>query len=152
MFASNGEITPPWGVPPSGSLIVPSSKTPAVNHLSIVFRITPSRTRLSRNPLKCLCSSVSKEVTTHYPPRRFPVQSNHRPRQPPFTESESGAFRLDAPRRCFTPDFGPAGWQPITYSRCLDQSGSEQPSSRCFQTQPTSVSPRGYGFSPPARS
>ena len=45
-----------------------------------------------------------------------------------------------------------AGWQPITYSRCLDQSGSEQPSSRCFQTQPTSVSTRGYGFSPPARS
>src|SRR5262249_49786953 len=35
MLASSGEISPPCGVPASGVVIAPSSRTPAFNHLPI---------------------------------------------------------------------------------------------------------------------
>jgi hypothetical protein len=82
----------------------------------------------------------SKEVTTHYPPRRFPVQSYHPARSPPLPGQNLKLFGADAPPWHLAPDHDPTGWQPIAYSRCPDRSESEQPPSHSFQVQPTSLS------------
>src|SRR5579863_4678710 len=62
MFASNGEITPPCGVPASVSLTVPSSITPASNHWRINFNTLRSETRSFtssiRGPSGCCQSSL----------------------------------------------------------------------------------------------
>src|SRR6516225_4870754 len=55
MFERIGEITPPCGEPSVAWRSSPSSRTPAFSHLSIILRITPSVTRLSRKARRCEC-------------------------------------------------------------------------------------------------
>src|SRR5215831_17900937 len=54
-FDRQGEITPPCGEPSVAWRRSPSSSTPAFSHLSIILRMTPSVTRLSRNERKWEC-------------------------------------------------------------------------------------------------
>src|SRR6476620_6263245 len=58
MFERIGEITPPCGEPSVAWRSSPSSRTPAFSQLSIVLRITPSVTRLSRKARRCECDRV----------------------------------------------------------------------------------------------
>src|SRR5262245_30063839 len=54
-FDRQGEITPPCGEPSVAWRRSPSSSTPAFSHLSIILRMTPSVTRLSRNERRWEC-------------------------------------------------------------------------------------------------
>ena len=72
MFESSGEITPPWGVPPVVRVRTPLSSTPAFNHLSIIFRTTPSVTRWSRNLSQVRVVDgveVFGDIDVHHPPQ-----------------------------------------------------------------------------------
>src|SRR5579862_2703556 len=60
MFASNGEMTPPCGVPASVSLTVPSSITPASNHCRNNFNTLRSETRSFTNSIIGLPLDVVK--------------------------------------------------------------------------------------------
>src|SRR5216684_1648143 len=64
MFANNGERLPPCGVPCSTSDHVPSSSTPAVNHLRIrrITRLSPIR--CSTNVTAHSCTIASKKLRT----------------------------------------------------------------------------------------
>src|SRR6516225_6666810 len=73
MFDRQGEITPPCGEPSVAWRRSPSSSTPAFSHLSIILRMTPSVTRLSRNERRWECEieskyfSMSKSITQRSP-------------------------------------------------------------------------------------
>jgi hypothetical protein len=54
------EITEPCGVPASGKWTCPDSNTPAVSHLSISLRTTPSVTRLAILSLSVVLGRLSK--------------------------------------------------------------------------------------------
>ena len=60
MLASNGEITPPCGVPASVSLTVPSSITPASNHCRISFSTLRSEIRSFTNSIRVSLWMLSK--------------------------------------------------------------------------------------------
>src|SRR5574340_599982 len=120
MFESSGEITPPWGVPPVVRVRTPLSSAPAFNHLSIIFRTTPSVTRWSRNLRRFAWSMVSNEDTTDYPfPRRSDFSGDHPqapslPRMPPGRDQ-----RADSARRAVVVG-GAARREPIPHPVSLD--------------------------------
>jgi hypothetical protein len=60
MLASNGEITPPCGVPASVSLTVPSSITPASSHCRIDFKTLRSEIRSFTRSINVFRSIPSK--------------------------------------------------------------------------------------------
>ena len=60
MFERIGEMTPPCGVPSVTKCRSPSSRTPALSHLPIIRRITPSVTRWSRIARRWECGIESK--------------------------------------------------------------------------------------------
>src|SRR5215468_3012400 len=60
MFDRQGETTPPCGEPSVAWRRSPSSSTPAFSHLSIILRMTPSVTRLSRNARRWECSAPKR--------------------------------------------------------------------------------------------
>src|SRR5262245_28083659 len=55
MFDRQGDTTPPCGEPSVAWRRSSSSRTPAFSHLSIIRRITPSVTRLSRKARRWEC-------------------------------------------------------------------------------------------------
>src|SRR5271166_2863156 len=62
MFASNGEITAPCGVPTSPGVTSPSSATPAFSHLRISRSTRRSATRCSTNRISHSWLTVSKHA------------------------------------------------------------------------------------------
>src|SRR5215468_3149975 len=66
------------GVPLVPKCRSPFSSTPALSHLSIIRRITPSVTRWSRKARSLSWGMESKEEATHYPsPRHFPISDDN---------------------------------------------------------------------------
>src|SRR5262249_13635784 len=61
--------TEPCGLPVFGSDHLPSSITPAFSHFWISRSMRGSATRCSTNLISQLLSRLSKDPTTHYPPR-----------------------------------------------------------------------------------
>ena len=123
-FESIGEITPPCGVPLVPKCRSPFSSTPALSHLSIMRRITPSVTRWSRKARSLSWGMESKKVVTHNPsPRHLPIgdektraASVRRPRNA-GDEHDQARWRSAAAHRA-------SRWQPIAHSRKLDKLGS----------------------------
>jgi hypothetical protein len=60
MFDSNGEITPPCGVPRSDSVIFPSSITPALSQCRISFSTFGSVIRFCTASIRSAWSMLSK--------------------------------------------------------------------------------------------
>src|SRR5215831_21407426 len=87
MFDRQGEITPPCGEPSVAWRRSPSSSTPAFSHLSIILRMTPSVTRLSRNARRWEC-----EIDRHGDIRgRFRVSLKDWVREPVVRPPECAA-------------------------------------------------------------
>jgi hypothetical protein len=82
IYCVGGVITPPCGVPWSFPKYLflpssPSSTTGAFSHIRINRRMFLSVTRLATCPSSLSWGRVSKEATTYYPPRGFPLESNY---------------------------------------------------------------------------
>src|SRR5213083_818922 len=99
MFDSNGEITPPCGVPASVSLTVPSSITPASSHWRINFSTLRSEIRSFTNSIRVSLWILSKEPATHYPPSGLSRACDDHPGAPSLPRAVVGGPPTHAPPR-----------------------------------------------------
>jgi hypothetical protein len=123
-FARTGEIADPCGVPLSRSTRVPSGCCSGAASHRLTYSSTHGQSVTDRTARTTSSQgTVSKEDTTHYPPRWLPGDGPDRAGAPSVGGPLACADRVDAPSPAAGADRGAGGRQPATGPGGVDRSG-----------------------------